>query len=76
MSAKAQAQQFRDDDRLVTIREAAYLLAMKVNTVYQWISEGSISVVKFRRSVRIKFSVIQQLIAEAERPARKERMIS
>jgi excisionase family DNA binding protein len=71
MSAKAQAQQFRADDRLVTIREAAYLLAMKVSTVYQWISQGRISVVKFRRSVRIKFSVIQQLIAEAERPAAK-----
>jgi excisionase family DNA binding protein len=59
------------DDRLLTVAETAYLLAMKVSTVYQWISDQRIPVVKFRRSVRIKLSVIHQLIAEAERPARR-----
>jgi len=70
MSAKTQPPQFRDDHRLLDVKEAADLLRMKPATLYQWAYERRIPAVKiFGRSLRFKRSTILKLIADSERPA-------
>jgi len=60
-----------EPDRLLTVREAAHLLGLALATVYQWVYERRIPTVKLGRSVRIRLSALEQLIADSERPARK-----
>lgn len=61
-------------DRLLDVREAATLLAVKPATLYQWAYERRIPVVKLLgRSLRFRLGDLQRLIAEGHRPAlRKE----
>ena len=57
-------------DRLLTVHEAAYILGFKVATIYQWISDRKIHYVKIgKKSVRIRLSVVQELMASSDRPA-------
>ncbi len=58
------------EDRLLDVREAAALLGLKPATLYQWAYERRIPVVKlFGRALRFRRSVVEQLIADSERPA-------
>lgn len=57
-------------DRLLTANEAAEMLAVRPNTLYQWAYERKISSVKLMgRAVRFKLSEIQRLIKASERHA-------
>lgn len=56
-------------DRLLNVGEAASLLGLKVATLYTWASERRIPTVKIGRALRIRKSVIEDLIANCERPA-------
>jgi len=56
-------------DRLLNVEEAAALLGLKPSTLYTWASERRISTVKVGRALRIRLSVVEQLIRDCERPA-------
>lgn len=56
-------------DRLLDVREAAELLAVKPATLYTWASDRRIPTVKLGRVLRFRMSTLQKLIAKAERPA-------
>jgi excisionase family DNA binding protein len=59
-----------EDERLLDVRAAAELLGMKASTLYQWVSDRRIPVVKlFGKSVRFRRSVLLKLIADSERNA-------
>ena len=61
-------------DRLLDVREAAELLALKPATLYQWAYERRVPVVKlFGRALRFRLSTIEKLIADSERPALRSR---
>ena len=58
------------DDRLLDVRQAASMLGVKPSTLYAWSFQRRIPVVKlFGRSLRFRFSTIQKLIDDSERPA-------
>jgi excisionase family DNA binding protein len=57
-------------DRLLDVREAAALLAVKPTTLYQWAYQRRIPVVKLMgRALRFRESDIRALIANSLRPA-------
>jgi excisionase family DNA binding protein len=55
-------------ERLVGVREAASMLALKPATVYQWAAERRLPTVKLGRVLRFKLSDLEKLIAAGERP--------
>jgi len=57
-------------DRLLDVRQAAALLAVKPSTLYQWAYERRIPVVKLLGwSLRFRLSDLERLIVEGVRPA-------
>jgi excisionase family DNA binding protein len=59
-------------DRLLDVREAAAMLALKPATLYQWAYERRIPTVKLsgpRGPLRFRLSDIQTLISRSVRPA-------
>ena len=57
-------------DQLLTVKEAAKMLAVKTQTVYQWSYERRIPSVKLRgRALGFKLSDIEKIIKEDTRPA-------
>ena len=59
-------------DQLLDVHQAAAMLSMKPSTLYRWVYERRIPVVKlFGRhgALRFRLSVIEKLIAASERPA-------
>jgi excisionase family DNA binding protein len=57
-------------DRLLNVREAAALLAVKPATLYQWAYQRRITVVKLHgNALRFRMSDLEQLIADSVRPA-------
>ncbi len=63
-----------EPDRLLDVREAAALLAVKPSTIYQWSYERRIPVVKLMgRALRFRLSDLEALISRSLRPPlRKE----
>ena len=59
--------------RLLTLKESADWLGLRVPTLRDWIWRRKIPYVKLGRSVRIAEETIEQLIAEGTVPARPER---
>lgn len=58
------------EDRLLDVREAATMLALRPSTLYQWAYERRVPVVKlFGRALRFRLSTIQKLIADSEHAA-------
>ncbi len=56
-------------DRLLDVREAAAMLAVKPATLYQWAYQRRIPVVKLMgRALRFRLSDLHRLISEGERP--------
>jgi excisionase family DNA binding protein len=49
--------------RLLTLREAAEMLAVSLPTIRAWVWKRKIEVVKIGRCVRIREDVIKELIA-------------
>ena len=59
-----------DPDRLLDVREAAALLAVKPATLYQWAYQRRVPVVKLMgRALRFRLSDLERLIAKGSRPA-------
>jgi excisionase family DNA binding protein len=56
--------------KLLKIPEASELLALSQKTVWQWIAERRIGVVRLGRAVRIPLSEIERLMEEGTTPAR------
>ena len=56
-------------DRLLTVNDAASMLAMKPSTLYQWAYERHVPTVKIGRALRFRLSDIENLIAKCVRPA-------
>jgi len=57
-----------EPDRLLDVREAAALLAVKPATLYQWAYQRRIPVVKLMgRALRFRLSDIEKLIADGVR---------
>jgi excisionase family DNA binding protein len=67
---KPRGEKLPPGERLLGVREAAAMLALKPGTLYQWAYERKIPVVKlFGRALRFRLSAIEKIIAEFERPA-------
>jgi excisionase family DNA binding protein len=58
---------------LLTIREVAEITGLKEGTLYLWIAQRKIEVVRLGRSLRVTSEVLAALIAENTVPAREER---
>ena len=57
--------------KLLKVPEAAELLDLSPKTLWQWIGERRIGVVRLGRAVRIPLSEIERLIEEGTTPARQ-----
>jgi excisionase family DNA binding protein len=57
--------------KLLKVPEAAELLALSQKTVWQWIGERRIGVVRLGRAVRVPVSEIERLMEEGSTPARR-----
>jgi excisionase family DNA binding protein len=57
--------------RLLKVPEAAEMLALSQKTVWQWIGERRIGVIRLGRAVRIPQSEIDRLMEEGATPARR-----
>jgi excisionase family DNA binding protein len=57
--------------KLMKVPEAAAMLALSQKTVWQWIGERRIGVVRLGRAVRVPQSEIDRLMEEGSTPARR-----
>lgn len=57
--------------KLLKVPEAAEMLALSQKTVWQWIGERRIGVVRLGRAVRVPLSEIERLLVEGTTPALK-----
>jgi len=57
--------------KLLKVPEAAAMLALSHKTVWQWIGERRIEVVRLGRAVRVPVSEIERLVEEGTTPARR-----
>jgi excisionase family DNA binding protein len=57
--------------KLLKVPEAAELLALSKKTVWAWIGDRRIGVVRLGRAVRVPMSEIDRLIEEGTTPARR-----
>ena len=57
--------------RLLKVPEAAAMLALSQKTVWQWIGERRIGVVRLGRAVRVPMAEIDRLMEEGSTPARR-----
>jgi excisionase family DNA binding protein len=55
--------------KLLKVPEAAEMLALSQKTVWQWIGERRIGVVRLGRAVRIPLLEIERLLQEGSTPA-------
>ena len=63
----------QNEDRLLDVREASEMLAVKPSTLYQWAYQRRVPTVKlFGRALRFRLSVIQELMKSFDRPAMRE----
>jgi excisionase family DNA binding protein len=57
--------------KLLKVPEAAEILALSQKTIWQWIGERRIGVVRLGRAVRIPLSEIERLLEVGTTPARR-----
>jgi excisionase family DNA binding protein len=57
--------------KLVKVPDAAEILALSPKTLWQWIGERRIGVVRLGRAVRVPLSEIERLMEEGTTPARR-----
>jgi excisionase family DNA binding protein len=55
-------------DRLVSVSEVAKRFSVSDQTIYRWIDEGLLPVVKFRKLIRIRQSDVDRLMEESSPP--------
>ncbi len=56
---------WQDLPQLLTAREAAYLLRVHVNTIYNWIHNGRLPAFKIGRSWRVRKSAVWMVYQNA-----------
>jgi excisionase family DNA binding protein len=59
-----------EGDQLLPVSEVAKRFSVSDQTIYRWIDEGILPVVKVRRLLRIRSSDVDRLLEEASQPAR------
>ena len=59
----------RDEDPLLPVSEVAKRFSVSDQTIYRWIDDGLLPVVKVRRLLRIRTSDVDRLLQDASRPA-------
>jgi excisionase family DNA binding protein len=69
--AVRKGKQYMATARLLKVPEAAEMLALSQKTVWQWIGERRIGVVRLGRAVRIPQAEIDRLMEEGTTPARR-----
>jgi len=57
--------------KLLKVPEAAAMLSLSQKTVWQWIGERRIGVIRLGRAVRVPTSEIDRLMEEGSTPARR-----
>lgn len=57
--------------KLLKVPEAAEMLALSQKTVWQWIGERRIGVVRLGRAVRVPLTEIERLMEEGSTPAQR-----
>lgn len=57
--------------KLLKVPEAAEILALSQKTIWQWVGERRIGVVRLGRAVRIPLHEIERLMQEGSTPARR-----
>jgi excisionase family DNA binding protein len=57
--------------KLLKVPEAAAMLSLSQKTVWQWIGERRIGVIRLGRAVRVPISEVDRLIEEGSSPARR-----
>ena len=57
--------------KLLKVPEAASMLSLSQKTVWQWIGERRIGVVRLGRAVRVPITEIDRLMEEGSTPARR-----
>jgi excisionase family DNA binding protein len=58
-------------EKLLKVPEAAEMLALSQKTIWQWIGERRIGVIRLGRAVRVPLSEIERLMEEGTTPARR-----
>lgn len=58
--------------RLLTVRQAAELLALKEGTIRLWIAQRRLPNVSLGRAVRVLFKVVEDFIVRNTIPARRD----
>jgi excisionase family DNA binding protein len=61
-----------EEDQLLPVSEVAKRFSVSDQTIYRWIDEGILPVVKVRRLLRIRSSDVDRLLEEASQPARTQ----
>lgn len=59
----------REEDRLLPVSEVAKRFSVSDQTIYRWIEDGLLPVVKVRRLLRVRSGDVDRLLADASRPA-------
>lgn len=66
MSSRENTDQTRNVDRLLTLRQAAQVLGISINTIRKWAASRRIPIVKLNRAVRVRESALAELIERRE----------
>ncbi len=64
-----------ESERLLTVEQLAGWLQVKKRTVYQWVHEEYIPVVKLGALVRFREGSVNEWIRKREQPGRSERKL-
>lgn len=59
--------------RLLTVRQAAELLAVKEGTIYLWLAQRRLPKTSLGRAVRIPLSAVEEMISANTVPVRRGR---
>jgi excisionase family DNA binding protein len=65
-----------ESERLLTVEQLAGWLQVKPRTIYQWVHEEYIPVVKLGTCVRFRQGSVAEWIAKCEQPGRRRRALS
>ena len=57
--------------KLLKVPQAAELLRLSQKTIWQWVAERRIGVVRLGRAVRVPLGEVERLIDEGATPARR-----
>jgi excisionase family DNA binding protein len=65
-----------ESERLLTVEQLAGWLQVKPRTIYQWVQEEYIPVIKLGALLRFRQASVDEWIAKSEQPGRRQRKLS